>query len=87
VEAEDADLADDLLDGEGGARRLGIEDDLALVVVDEIARHLGGFLRRALGVANHHLDLAAVDAARLVELVEHDLEAADAGLPKDRDAA
>ena len=87
VHAEHADLADHLVDREGAARRLGIEDDLALVVVDQVARHLGGFLRRALGIAHHQLDLAAVDAARLVERVEHRAHAANAGLADQGDTA
>ena len=58
-----------------------------LIVVDQVARHLGGFLRCALGIAHHQLDLAAVDAARLVERIEHRAHAADAGLADQGDAA
>jgi hypothetical protein len=51
-------------------RRLAVDQPLATIGVDELARDAGGFLRLALGVADHHLDLAAGKSAGGVDLVD-----------------
>jgi hypothetical protein len=55
---------------ERARRCLGIDQQFAAIGVDELARDAGGFLRRALGIADHHFDLPAGEAAGGVDLVD-----------------
>ena len=72
VDAEHAEIARDLMHGEGAGRGLRIDQNFAAVGVDQFARHAGRFLRLALGVADHHLDLPAGKAAGGVDLLDFD---------------
>ena len=67
---DDAKVLGDLVDGKSASRRLGIEQDLATVAVDELARQPGGFLWLALGIARNQFNHAAAEAAGRVEFVD-----------------
>jgi hypothetical protein len=60
------------IDGAIEQRGAAAEND-DFLVVDQVPRSLGGDLRIGLVVGDRILDLAAIDAAGLVELVEHRL--------------
>ena len=59
MNAEHAEIARHLMHRERARRGFGIEQKFAAIGVDEFARDAGGFLRLALGIADHHLDLPA----------------------------
>src|SRR3981189_1396745 len=72
MDTEDAEITRDLMHRERTGRGLGIEEKFAAIGVDEFARDPGRFLRLALGIADHHLDLTAAPTAGGVDLVDLD---------------
>ena len=72
MNAEDAEIARDLMHRERPRGRLGIDQKLASVGIDQFAGDAGGFLRLPLGIADHHFDLAAGQPAGGVDLVDLD---------------
>ncbi|MPM85514.1 hypothetical protein SDC9_132595 [bioreactor metagenome] len=68
VHAQHAQIARHLMHGKRAGGRLRIQQNLAAIRIDQLARHACGLLRLALRVADHHLDLAPTQSARGVEL-------------------
>ena len=70
VNAEHAEIARDFMHRERSRRCFAIEQQFAAIGVDEFARDAGGFLRLPLGIADHHFDLPAGQAAGGVDLLD-----------------
>lgn len=70
MNAEHTEIARDFVHGERAGGCLGVDQKLASVGVDQFPGDARGFLRRPLGIADHHFDLPAGQAARGVDLFD-----------------
>jgi hypothetical protein len=68
VHRQHAEIARDLMHGEGAGRSFRVDQQFAAFGVDQFARDARCFLWLALGVADHHFDLPTGEPTRGVDL-------------------
>jgi len=70
VQAQHLEVARHFMHGEAAGRRLAVDQDFAAIGIDQFARDTRSFLRRTLGIADHHFDLTAGQTAGGVDLFD-----------------